>query len=255
MIDDLMLDDDLAAETDEVDPLAPFLAEGLITEVLGEMKSGKEGTVYCCRANPSTGYDLLAAKVYRPRSHRAFKNDAIYREGVAILNKRDARAAKKKTEWGREYEFGSWMYHEYETLKRLSEAGADVPRPIRMSGNAMLMEFVGDASGAAPALQHVTLTEQEVRPLFQRALNNIELFLRVDCVHGDLSAYNILYWKGAITIIDFPQTVDPRFNPNALSLLSRDLENVSHYWHRYGVRTDANRMAQHLWGRFLRAEL
>lgn len=253
MIDDLLFD--LDVEEEEPDPLAPFLADGMITDVLGEIKSGKEGTVYCCRANPSTGYELLAAKVYRPRARRNFKNDSVYRDGDVILNKHDARAVKRKSDWGRTFEFGSWLHREFETLRTLAEAGADVPRPLRLSGSAMLMEFVGDAGGAAPALQQVRLGPDETRPLFNRVLGNIELFLRLNLVHGDLSAYNILYWQGAMTIIDFPQAVDPRANPNALDLLTRDVDNVCRYWGRYGVLSDSTRMAHHLWGKFLRAEL
>lgn len=237
------------------DPLSPFIAEGLITEVLGEIKSGKEGTVYCCRANPSLGHELIAAKVYRERSHRTFKNDSRYREGRVILNKRDARAVNKNTEWGREARFGMWIEHEYQTLKQLSELGADVPKPLVRGGRAVLMEYVGDEHGAAPALQQVALPENDVRPLFQSAVSNLELFLRCNLIHGDLSAYNILYRPGRITIIDFPQAVDPRSNSAALSLLARDVENLCSYWTRYGVRADPGRMTHHLWSRFLRSEL
>jgi RIO kinase 1 len=250
LIDDLILD-----EEEEADPLAPFFGEGLITDVLGEVKSGKEGTVYCCRAAPSSGLTLLAAKVYRPRGQRNFKNDAIYREGIVIRNGHDRRAVKRKSDWGREFQFGSWLAHEHEVLTLLYEAGADVPRPIRLAGNALLMEYIGDHGGAAPALAQVRLADREVRPLYERVLGNIELLLRLDWVHGDLSPYNILYHQGRITLIDFPQAVDPRANHNALDLLSRDLENVSRYFGRYGVQSNSERMAQHLWGRFLRAEL
>ncbi len=255
MIDTLQLEEELDDDELEPDPLSPFLAEGLITEVLGELKSGKEGTVYSCRANPSTGFDLLAIKVYRPRSRRNFKNDAVYREGIPILNGHDARAVKKKSDWGKEFEFGSWLYHEYEQLRTLSDAGADVPKPIALRGNAMLMQYIGDEAGAAPKLQEVRLSPAEVRPLFDRVLSNIELFLRLDKVHGDLSPYNILYHHGAITIIDFPQTVDARQNQNALMLLERDLDNVCRYWSRYGVKSDAQRMSRFLWEQYQYAEL
>jgi RIO kinase 1 len=253
LIEDLILDEE--EEADDGDPLAPFLAEGLITDVIGEIKSGKEGTVYCCRAAPSTGLSLLAAKVYRPRHQRNFKNDAIYREGIVIRNGHDRRAVKRKSDWGREFEFGSWLAHEHEVLMQLYEAGADVPRPIRLAGTALLMEYIGDGGGAAPTLQHVRLSDAEIRPLFDRILGNVELFLRLDWIHGDLSPYNILYHGGRITVIDFPQAVDPRSNRNAQELLTRDLENICRYFGRHGVRTNPERMAQHLWERFLRADL
>jgi RIO kinase 1 len=253
-----LLDELSNLETEEEDddsPLAPFLAEGLITDVIRTEKSGKEGTVYCCRADPSTGYELLAAKVYRPRTRRAFKNDAVYNEGRVILNKRDARAVARKSECGRETKFGMWIGHEFETLTQLHALGSDVPRPLRMAASAILMEYVGDGEAAAPKLKEVQLEPDEVRPLFNRTMQNIELWLANDLVHGDLSAYNILYWNGTITVIDFPQAVDPRANASAFDLLQRDVDNICHYWSAYGVRTDPVRIARHLWHRFLRSEL
>lgn len=256
LIDDLLYEEDLLDELEEpARALLPFFADGTITEVLGQLKSGKEGTVYCCRANPSTGVDLVAAKVYRSQEHRTFKNDAVYRQGVPILNKRDARAFKKKTGWGRQVKSGTWMYHEWEMLRTLSDAGADVPRPISLADSVILMEYIGDEESAAPKLQEVSLSPEETRPLFERTLGNIELFLRLNWIHGDLSPYNILYWQGNVTVIDFPQAVDARTNPSALDLLLRDVANVCRYFGRYGIRSDPERIARHLWGRFLRAEL
>jgi RIO kinase 1 len=237
------------------DPLDPFFAEGLITEVLRTEKSGKEGTVYCCEAGATTGYDLLAVKVYRPRQRRTFKNDSVYRAGRVILNGHDARAARKKTDWGREVSFSMWIGHEFATLHALYELGADVPAPLKQTSNAILMEFIGDRDMAAPALHSVTLEPEEVRPIFNRLMFNIEQMLGYNYIHGDLSAFNILYWDGRATIIDFPQSVDPRQNPNAFDLFARDVDRVCTYFSRYGVQTDPERISRHLWGRFLRAEL
>ncbi len=58
-------------------------------------------------------------------------------------------------------------------------------------------------------------------------------------VHGDLSAYNILYWQGDIRIIDFPQAVNPYKNPNAYRIFERDVERICQYlravWHRHAA--------------------
>ncbi len=242
-------------ESPEVAPLEPFFAEGLISDIVRTEKSGKEGTVYCCRAAPTTGFEFLAAKVYRPRSQRNFKNDAVYTEGRLILDRRAGRAVAKKTQWGKQAQFGLWVFQEYETLVRLHALQSDVPEPLRMAGSVILMEYVGDEEGAAPKLKDVALAEDEVRPLFNRLLANIELWLANDLVHGDLSPYNILYWNGKLTVIDFPQAVDPRANRNAYDLLCRDVENVCRYWSRYGVRSDPGRISDHLWSRFIRSEL
>jgi len=46
-----------------------------------------------------------------------------------------------------------------------------------------------------PALIDVELDAAEARALFDRLLWNIELMLAQGGVHGDLSAYNVLYWR------------------------------------------------------------
>jgi len=242
-------------EADEPDPLDAFLDEGVLLEVIGELKSGKEGTVFCCRAHPEVWDGLVAAKVFRSSEHRSFGNQGVYREGNLILNKRDARAFKKRTSWGKRVKQGTWMVHEWEVLRTLSPAGTDVPTPIRLGENVILMEYVGTGEEAAPKLRDVQLSQGEARHCFERIIWNITEFLRLELVHGDLSPYNILHANGRTTIIDFPQAVDPRFNRNAFQLLRRDLQNVCRHFERYGIRSDADRMAQSMWRRYQRAEL
>jgi RIO kinase 1 len=235
--------------------LDAFVAEGWISEILHEVKSGKEATVYCCRAQPRAGVDLVAAKVYRSRQRRTFKNDAIYRKGRVIGDKRVRRAVERKTAFGREAQFGLWVGHEWATLSLLHAAGADVPRPVTCSSNAILMEYVGNVHEPAPLLNDVSLARDDAHNVFTRIMRNVELCLAHNVVHGDLSAFNILWWEGNVTIIDVPQAVDPRVNPNARDLLARDIDNVCHYFSRSGVRADPARLAARLWARFLHAEL
>jgi RIO kinase 1 len=91
--------------------------------------------------------------------------------------------------------------------------------------------------------------------VFDRIMRNIELALANDRVHGDLSPHNVLYYEGELRIIDFPQAVDPRFNPNALSLLERDVDTICRFAERHGIDVDTHRISRELWGRFLRADL
>jgi RIO kinase 1 len=250
--EDLIWEGDHAAEPD---PLDPFFADGTIVEVVGELKSGKEGTVYVCRANEATAEELLAAKVYRSRTLRNFKNDAIYSQGRSFGKARENRAVKNKSAVGREIQYGAWLNHEWDTLRTLSAQGAAVPRPYARAQSAILMEYIGDERGAAPALQQVQLAPEEVRPLLVQALDGVELLLRHNLVHADLSPYNILYRPGRLTIIDFPQAVNARINTHAPELLSRDVHRVCAYFMRYGVHVDPERIARHLWSRYLRMEL
>ena len=54
-----------------------FFEDDMITEVVRVVNSGKEGTVYCCRASARTGQELFAAKSYRPPEHRMFHRSAV----------------------------------------------------------------------------------------------------------------------------------------------------------------------------------
>ncbi len=243
--------------------LRPFYEQNLIADVLFPVKGGKEASVYCCAADPATGAGLLAAKVYRPRPFRSLRNDKLYREGRPVLtaegsavktsDHRIMRALGKKTDFGVQVQHTSWLMHEYTTLGRLHHAGASVPRPLAAGENAVLMSYVGDAHGAAPPLSEVRLDPDEAESLFTEVLRNVELMLQEGVIHGDLSAYNILYWQGGVTLIDFPQVSDPHANQSARFLLGRDIARVCDYFARQGVRRDPGALLRDLWSRHVEA--
>ncbi|HLZ24598.1 MAG TPA: RIO1 family regulatory kinase/ATPase [Ktedonobacterales bacterium] len=243
--------------------LTHFYENDLITDVLWMIKSGKEATVYCCAAHPAVGAEYVAAKVYRPRMFRSLKNDAVYRrsravydnEGHEVFGSRARRVAERKTKRGRLEQVASWIAYEFQTQRLLYDAGADVPRPLAQSGNAVLMEYIGGPDGAAPKLGGAAPAPEDAQALFDRILRNVELWLACDRIHGDLSPYNILYWEGGVTIIDFAQAIDPRYNLDAFPLLLRDIERVCGYFTRLGVRVEAVEIASELWASYLRGEI
>jgi len=57
-------------------------------------------------------------------------------------------------------------------------------------------------------------------------------------VHGDLSAFNVLWWHERPVIIDFSQAVDAVVHPAARDLLRRDVERTAGYFRRQGVAVD-----------------
>jgi RIO kinase 1 len=234
-----------------------FLGEGLVTEILRPIRSGKEADVYLCRATPhmTGGVDLVAAKMLRPRHQRRFRNDAIYLEGRYRKRTHEVKAMEAKHRVGRELAHGAWIEHEWATLRALHAAGADVPRPIARSSVGLLMTHVGDEDVSASQLREVRLGRDEATGALERLLRNVGILLLHNVIHGDLSAYNVLWWEGTPTIIDFPQAIDPRFNANAPELLARDVANVCTYFRRLGVERDAARIASDLWTGFEFADL
>jgi RIO kinase 1 len=229
--------------------LQSFYDRTLINDVLLRVKGGKEANVYLCQADPATGLDNLAAKVYRPRSMRNLRNDRLYREGrelavsaSGVNRRRDdrmMRALKKKTDFGAEIAHSSWILHEYDALEKLHRAGASVPQPYATGENAILMSYMGDRNRPAPTLHEVSLPDNEVQPLFYETMRNIELMLQHNMIHGDLSAYNILYWEGKITLIDFPQVTMALTNPSAYMILRRDIQRICDYFASQGFEREA----------------
>jgi RIO kinase 1 len=227
-----------------------LIDEGWITDVLYELKSGKEATAYCCSGGPTSGLDLVAAKIYRPLESRGFRNDAVYQTGrTDAWDRRSRLAFESKSRVGLQMRFSTWVEHEFRTLALAHEAGTRVPRPIAKTTAVILMEYLGDEDGPAPPLHSVRLDPADARIHFERLMADVATWLRLGRVHGDLSAYNILYWDDELVTIDFPQAVDPQSNPNAYELLERDIGNVCKHFQRYGIRADPGRIAGDLWMR------
>ena len=245
------------------DSLQPFYMQNQIVDVMTQVKGGKEANVYRCRAHPSMAVEWIAAKVYRPRRFRNLRNDSMYREGRQILSSEDdrpqaikprderiLRAVDKKTAFGVQVQHTSWLMYEFSTLQILHMAGAPVPMPYGVGENAILMAYIGDEQRAAPTLHEVQLEDDEAGPLFQKTIQSVKLMLQKGFVHGDLSAYNILYWKGEITLIDFPQVTDVYSNRNAQTILGRDVKRVCQYFQHYGIRANHRRLAAEMWERY-----
>lgn len=230
-----------------------FAGRGLITDVVGTIDDGKEATVYLCAADPSTGVEWLAAKVYRANKFRAFRDPGRYSAGRIHMKPREMRAIENGSRLGRRLTHHEWVAWEWEVLCRLSDAGVDVPEPLASSADAILMEYVGDVSGGAPQLRQARLAPEQVQPTLRRLLDNVERLLDQHLVHGDLSAYNVLWWEERPWIIDVPQSLDARMNPDAQRLFERDVANVERYFRRYGA--SAPGFASRTWQRYRRGDL
>ena len=243
----------MLADLEKAAVMQQFGGQGLITDVLGVIGDGKEATVYCCTADPSTGVELLAAKVYRAQKFRAFAGARTYAADRVVLDKRADRAIKSKTDKGRRMAHHAWIEWEWETLCRLHDAGASVPNPLAASDDAILMEYVGDRAGPAPQLRHVELEPARAREALQRLLQDIELLLDCHRVHGDLSAYNVLWWADRPWIIDVPQSIDLHASRDGYPHLRRDVQNLERYFARYGL--SVGDFAETAWRRYLRGQL
>lgn len=236
-----------------------LVEQRLIVELGPPIKSGKEATVFRCRSTATAAAYDLALKLFRPTAYRSFRNDAIYWEGSVALRKgdgdtRESRALKKGTPFGRRFAAKTWVQHEWEVLTRLWEHGLPVPQPKSLVEHGILMElFTTQTGDPAPTLHGASLERSVAEVMLQSLRRDIEDMLMLDLVHGDLSPYNILWNGDAYRLIDFPQTVDARFNPHAHRLLQRDLATLQGFFREFGVILDAPALGEELWARYQRS--
>jgi RIO kinase 1 len=243
----------MLAEAEKAEVMAQFGGHGLVTDVVGTIGDGKEATVYLCAADPSVGVEWLAAKVYRAAKFRAFRGGRVYAGERTPLDSRTRRAVRTKTEAGKRIAHHEWVAWEWDTLCRLHDAGADVPEPLASSDDAILMELVGDGEDAAPKLRHVELGPDEARTVLERLLRNVEIFLDCHLVHGDLSAYNVLWHGGKPWVIDVPQALNLHTHHGGYEYLRRDVANLERYFARYGL--SCGDFAPRVWRRYQLGQL
>lgn len=238
------------------DIASAFVDAGYITGEGRIIKRGKEASVLCCPAHESLGVDSVALKVYKDEEFRNFRNDAAYLRG-RVWKRRDLAHLKAVKDH-------IWVDTEYRVLSELSEAGVRVPRPFTQIGHAIAMQFVGADDEPAVPLKDARLEPDEARRVFAEVVDAIEGMLRCGFVHGDLSAFNILYDGEHPVVIDLPQAVQISTHDDPYALFRRDVENVQAYFARYGLDgtevlaeaaeapglAPATDLADELWGRY-----
>lgn len=233
--DDLIPDRDADAAVPEI---AWLIERGYLDAIEGELKSGKEATVYLGR----TRAGLAAVKVYRDLAVRSFKNDGRYRAGRYVGDARLEKAMVQRSAAGRRAQARLWAAHEYAMLWRLRGAGVPVPEPlvgphasdIGDAGEVVLMRFVGDEAGPAPRLADARLEPEAAVRAFEGAVAVLAALWRAGVVHGDYSTYNLLWWRGEVVVIDLPQAVDADHR-EARELLVRDAASLCTTFRHHGV--------------------
>jgi RIO kinase 1 len=224
--------------------LQPLVEEGLIDEVIRQLMSGKEATVYVVRC----GDEIRCAKVYKEASQRSFRQAASYQEGRKVRNSRQARAMEKGTRYGRKMQEEVWQNAEVDALYRLAAAGVRVPQPYICFEGVLLMELVTDANGqVAPRLNDVVLTAQQATEYHHALLRQVVLMLCAGVIHGDLSEYNILVDADGPVIIDLPQAINAAGNTEAAPMLERDVANLATYFGQFVPQIGATQYGKEIW--------
>lgn len=232
--------------------LGPLIEDGLIDEVVRQLMSGKEATVYVVRC----GDEVRCAKVYKEADKRSFRQSVDYTEGRKVKNSRLARAMEKGSKFGRKAQEEAWQSAEVDALYRLAAAGVRVPKPHNFYEGVLLMDLVTDTQGnAAPRLNDVEFTAEEARAHHRSLLGDVVRMLCAGIVHGDLSEFNILLGSEGPVIIDLPQAVDAAGNNHASSMLERDVSNLAAYFGRFAPELLDTQYGKEIWSLFEHGEL
>ncbi len=227
--------------------LQVLLDDGIIDEVRRQLKSGKEASVYVVRC----GKEVRCAKVYKDMGTRSFQARAQYQEGRKVRGSRQARAMAKSTSYGRKEQESAWKNTEVDALYQLVAAGVRVPQPFGFFSGVLLMELVTDAEGhSAPRLGEVDLAPEQAREFHAFLIRQVVRMLCVGLIHGDLSEFNVLVGPEGPVIIDLPQAVNAAANNNALTMLQRDVGNITETLGRFAPELLETDYANEMWALF-----
>lgn len=232
--------------------LQPLVDDGLIDEVLYQLMSGKEATVYVVRSQGK----VCCAKAYKDAMKRSFKKAAQYQEGRKVKNSRRARAIEKGSRFGRKQQEDAWQNAEVDALYTLSAAGVRVPQPYGCYDGVLLMELITDDEGnVAPRLDDVAMSGEQALEDHAQMMHYVQLMLCAGLVHGDLSEFNVLVDDYGPVVIDLPQVVNAAANNNAFVMLQRDVRNITEYYAQFAPELKQTLYAEEMWALFEEGKL
>jgi RIO kinase 2 len=165
--------------------------------------------------------DVYEVKSYKPLALK------FHREGYTNF-----REVNKEREYTADRDHVSWQYtarkaaeREYEALETLYP-DVRVPQPIDTNRHAIVMEKIDGVE-----LARTKLDDEQVIPILELLLTEMQSAYDGGFVHADMSEYNVFLAEDGVTIFDWPQAV-PTDHENARELLERDVSNVVGYFRR-----------------------
>ena len=232
--------------------IAPLVEDGLVDEVIRQLMSGKEATVYVVRC----GDEIRCAKVYKEADKRSFRQSTDYTEGRRVKNSRRARAMEKGSSYGRKAQEEAWQSAEVDALYRLAAAGVRVPTPYNFHEGVLLMELLTDSAGnAAPRLNDLALGAEVARDYHSALIAQVVRMLCAGIIHGDLSEYNVLVDSHGPVIIDLPQAINASANNQAQQLLLRDVQNLATYFGQFAPELLGTDYGNEIWSLYQSSQL
>jgi len=216
---------------------------GFLDELISGIKTGKEASVFLGR----NAEGFVAVKVYTDLRVRSFRHDEAYRAGRFIGDSRIEKAIQQGSQTGLDAHQILWVQEEFRQMKHLYQHGVNVPKAIAVNGISLVMEFIGDETGGpAPRISDLKMDRDEAQEAFRQSLQNLKRIVGSGRVHGDYSTFNILWHNERAVVIDFPQVIEFKHNPNAEAFLERDVHSLCKSFRKQGVTADEDRVLRDL---------
>ncbi|MFA6268284.1 MAG: serine protein kinase RIO [archaeon] len=189
------------------------------------ISTGKEGHVFRC----VSGKNYYALKIFKVDT-----SDFRHMTEYIIGDERFKDVRKDKLEIVK-----LWTKKEYRNLEDFTRAKIRVPLPIAWNRNCLLMEFIGQNGEPAPRVKDKAFSDPEKQ--YEILVEYLARMINARLVHSDLSEYNMLNNEEELVIIDVGQAVTT-MHPNAKMFFERDIQNLSKYFSKCGVKTDYDTM-------------
>jgi len=165
--------------------------------------------------------DVYEVQSYKPLALK------YHREGYTNF-----REVMREREYTADRDHVSWLYtarkaaeREYEALETLYP-DVSVPQPIDTNRHAIVMEKVDGVE-----LSRTGLEPEQVCPVLDLVLAEMQTAYREGFVHADMSEYNVFVTTQGVVVFDWPQAV-PTDHENSDELLARDVDNIVSYFQR-----------------------
>ena len=198
--------------------LYDLITSKIISYVNGVVKAGKESVVFWAKDPEDND---IALKIYLVTTSN-FKKISQYVMG-------DPRFTNVKK--GTKNIVYLWARKEFQNISKCYDCGINVVKPIHISKNVLVMEFVGNNGRPEKNLLESDVVEED----YHQSLKIIsDLYERANLVHGDFSEYNIFKTENGLKLFDLGSAVDLE-HPHSTDFLKRDINNISNFFVKRGL--------------------
>ncbi|WP_455143691.1 serine protein kinase RIO [Candidatus Hodarchaeum mangrovi] len=203
----------------------------IIDQITGTIASGKESGVFLALLGSKGTEMVKESGVSSPIVIKIFRTSTLNFKRIIDYVSGDVRFHKKSKNIRKIINL--WADKEYKNLLRCVQANINVPKPILVRNNMLLMELLGEDGTPSPLLKDYP--KAFTKEMLELILVQMErLVLNANLIHADLSAYNIIIHHDKPYFIDMSQSVLTS-HPRALEFLQRDIENILYAFSSKGI--------------------